>query len=694
MSQVKNGRRHMNGLDGMRAIAVMAVIAYHLNLGFIPGGLLGVGMFFVLSGYLITDILLSQWQLHGRIALGDFWLRRARRLLPGMLMMTAVVMIWLLFTDPSRLAALRGDIISGILYISNWWYIFHHVSYFESFGPPSPFGHFWSLAVEEQFYIVWPLILIASIALFKRKGWLVVFIVVVAELSAGTMAILYDPDLDPSRVYYGTDTRAFALLAGAALAVVWPSRKLSASIAAKGRMMMDAVGVAALGVLVVMLLTSSEYDPSLYMGGMALQAVATTVLVAVLAHPASLLARVIGAKPLRWIGERSYGLYLWHYPVIVLTSPAVDTDGADPVRMLLQVLATFVLASLSLKYIENPIRHNGFRNAFSGWWGKGRQNVPQHQLWGKRAALMMSLLLFCFTVSQMMVTSAANVDSHSESVSATFNGDRESNEEEGHTLLPNDAGSSPAGEQHVTASEKPASGSDQSTNGSNDQGEAASGSDKPTEGADPGEGKQTGQEDPPEVSGNEPKGNVPDSRGSKGGKTPEASSNEADKEDAVPLSATKDGKIAYTVIGDSVILDAKPYLEEGIAGVYVDGHVGRQMWEAADVLTELAQNQQLGSRIVLELGTNGSFNSKSLNTVLDSLKDKERVYLVTVRVPRPWERTVNKALNDAESRYDNVSLIDWHSASEGHDEYFEHDGVHLTVEGSEAFADLVKSSIE
>jgi peptidoglycan/LPS O-acetylase OafA/YrhL len=159
----------MNGLDGLRAIAVFGVIAYHLNLDFIPGGLLGVGIFFVLSGYLITDILLSQWREHGRIALRDFWARRFRRLLPGMLTMTAVVMLWLLCTDSSRLASLKGDILSGVTYISNWWYIFHHVSYFESFGPPSPFGHFWSLAVEEQFYLLWPLLLIAGIMLFKRK---------------------------------------------------------------------------------------------------------------------------------------------------------------------------------------------------------------------------------------------------------------------------------------------------------------------------------------------------------------------------------------------------------------------------------------------------------------------------------------------------------------------------------------------
>lgn len=143
-----------------------------------------------------------------------------------------------------------------------------------------------------------------------------------------------------------------------------------------------------------------------------------------------------------------------------------------------------------------------------------------------------------------------------------------------------------------------------------------------------------------------------------------------------------------------MILDAKPYLEQSIAGVYVDGHVGRQMWQAGDVLEGLKRNNQMGGKVVLELGTNGSFNSKNLNAVLDYLKDEDQVYLVTVRVPRPWERTVNRALNEAASNYSNVSLIDWNSASEGHDEYFEKDGVHLTTQGSEAFAELVKNSIQ
>lgn len=698
MSQSVKKKRHMNGLDGLRAIAVLGVIAYHLNLDFIPGGLLGVGIFFVLSGYLITDILLSQWREHGRIALGDFWLRRFRRLLPGMLTMTAVVMLWLLCTDSSRLASLKGDILSGVTYISNWWYIFHHVSYFESFGPPSPFGHFWSLAVEEQFYLLWPLLLIAAIVLFKRKGWLVVSIVVAAELSAGAMAIMYNPDLDPSRVYYGTDTRAFALLAGAALAVVWPSRKLSGTLPAMNRLVLDVSGIAALAVLIYMMLNTSEYDSFLYQGGMVIQAIAATLLVAVLAHPSSLLARIIGAKPLRWIGERSYGIYLWHYPIIVLTSPVVNTGGAHPVRMLLQVVATVVLASMSLKYIENPIRYNGFRDSLSKLWGRGRTSFVPRQVWWKRTGLLMTFLLLCYAISQTVLPVAANSDSHSVSLSTVFNGEK-SAEEKGQDVVPVTTKPSDSGEKNPSVQSGTESTSDGKTDGSHKPGTASTDGSKSAK-PDDSSSDSRDQGNSPSNPDNNPASNSSDSgnketdpSGSKPDEgTTDATNSGATDKPATPV--TKNGKVQYTIIGDSVILDAKPYLEQSISGVYVDGHVGRQMWQAGDVLRDLKRNKQMGNQVVLELGTNGSFNSKNLKSVLDGLKDKTRVYLVTVRVPRPWERTVNKALTDAASSYSNVSLIDWNQASEGHDEYFEKDGVHLTAEGSEAFAALVKNSLQ
>lgn len=698
MSQLVNRKRHMNGLDGLRAIAVVGVIAYHLNLDFIPGGLLGVGIFFVLSGYLITDILLTQWHEHGRIALGDFWLRRFRRLLPGMLTLTAVVMLWLLCTDSSRLASLRGDIVSGITYISNWWYIYHNVSYFESFGPPSPFGHFWSLAVEEQFYLVWPILLIAAIVLFKRKGWLVVFIVVAAELSVGAMAIMYNPDLDPSRVYYGTDTRAFALLAGAALAVIWPSRKLSSALSGMSRMALDGCGLAALGVLIYMMLTTSEYDPFLYQGGMLLQTITATILVAVLAHPSSILAHIIGAKPFRWIGERSYGLYLWHYPVIVLTSPAVDTGGAHPVRILLQVVATVFLASISLKYIENPIRYNGFRDSLSKLWGKGRVSFVPRRVWLKRTGLLMTLLLLCYTVSRMVLPVAANSDSQSVSLSTVLNGDK-SAEEQGQDVVPLTTKPMDSEQKNPVAQTDVESESEGGNAENNQSGDGAAQGSKPTKQEDSSKdlGNQEHSTDnkpyskPSATGDEEEKDQFSLNQEGRDGTTDLSKSGSKDKHSA---SVVQEGEIRYTIIGDSVILDAKPYLEQNISGVYVDGHVGRQMSQAGDVLRELKSNKQLGSEVVLELGTNGSFNSKSLKAVLDGLEDKTRVYLVTVRVPRPWERMVNKALTDAASSYSNVSLIDWNQASEGHDEYFEKDGVHLTVEGSEAFATLIKNSLQ
>lgn len=190
--------RYMPGLDGLRALAVFAVIAYHLNLKWAPDGLLGVGLFFVLSGYLITDLLVAEWKLNGGIDLKDFWLRRARRLLPALFVMLAGVMTWIAFCDPSRLSLLWGDVLAAVLYVSNWWFIFHHVSYFARFGPPSPLGHLWSLAVEEQFYLVWPLLLWLGLRYVPRRGRLVGLILLGALASALAMSLIYQPGTDPS----------------------------------------------------------------------------------------------------------------------------------------------------------------------------------------------------------------------------------------------------------------------------------------------------------------------------------------------------------------------------------------------------------------------------------------------------------------------------------------------------------------
>jgi peptidoglycan/LPS O-acetylase OafA/YrhL len=367
---VRSGQRYLPGLDGLRAIAVLAVLAYHIGLSWAPGGLLGVGVFFTLSGYIITDLLLGQHARTGSLQLVDFWLRRARRLLPALFVMLTVVVGWVALFDRAQLAALRGMVASAALYVSNWWLIAQHQSYFSRFGPPSPLGHLWSLAVEEQFYLVWPWLVLLGLAMSRRRRrhgsseyyGLAAVTLLLAAASATAMALLYHPGYDPTRIYDGTDTRAFALLIGAALAFVWPSRKLRASMSKASVWRLDVVGIAGLLVIGVLIWRTTEYSAFLYRGGLVLLSVATAMVVAAVAAPASRVGGMLGVRPVRWIGVRSYGIYLWHYPIIVLTTPANSTDSVA--RGALQVAASIVVAALSWHFVEEPIRHG----ALERWW--------------------------------------------------------------------------------------------------------------------------------------------------------------------------------------------------------------------------------------------------------------------------------------------------------------------------------------
>jgi peptidoglycan/LPS O-acetylase OafA/YrhL len=369
---VSNSQRYLPGLDGLRALAVGAVVAYHMDLGWAQGGLLGVGVFFTLSGYLITDLLLGQYERTGGLQLADFWLRRARRLLPALFVMLTAVVAWVTLLDRSLLPAVRGAVGASAVYVTNWWLIVQHSSYFAQFAPPSPLGHLWSLAVEEQFYLIWPWLLWIGLR-WKGKGAgsykrLAAASLLLAAASAVAMALLYRPGYDPTRVYDGTDTRAFALLIGAALAFVWPSTKLPVQVDRRTRWALDGAGVAGLAVFAVLVWRTSEYSPFLYRGGLVLLSFATALMVASAASPASRFGRIMGGESLRWLGVRSYGIYLWHFPIIVLTTPAAGGD--TPSRRVLQLAAIIGCAAVSWRYVEEPIRHG----ALSKWWAQRRRN--------------------------------------------------------------------------------------------------------------------------------------------------------------------------------------------------------------------------------------------------------------------------------------------------------------------------------
>ncbi|PQZ45254.1 acetyltransferase [Bacillus sp. MYb209] len=358
----KKNSRYMVGLDSLRGIAILGVILYHINFNWMPGGFLGVTVFFVLSGYLITDILAMEWKRNKRIDLKKFWLSRARRLLPGMFVMLVITLAWITIFHSSLLEKMRGDSLAALFYVSNWWYIYHKLSYFDNFNQLSPLNHFWSLAVEEQFYVVWPFIISLGFYHIKKQSRMILLICLGAVSSALAMAILYEPGVDPSRIYYGTDTRAFSLLIGAALALIWPSNRLANKIIPKARLILDVVGGTALIIILVMFWKTNQYDPFLYNGGMILLSIATALLVANLAHPASRIAQFLRFRPLRWIGIRSYGIYLWHYPILTLTTPKVNAGDFSLIRAILQFLLIIMIAQISWKYIEKPIRQGALRN--------------------------------------------------------------------------------------------------------------------------------------------------------------------------------------------------------------------------------------------------------------------------------------------------------------------------------------------
>lgn len=631
-----NTMSYMPGLDGLRAIAVFAVIAYHLNLSWAPGGLLGVNLFFVLSGFLITNILMNQWQQNGAIDLKDFWLRRARRLLPALFVMLAGVFSWIVIFAPERLAVLKQEVLAAVFYISNWHLIFKEVSYFESFGPPSPLGHLWSLAIEEQFYLLWPLLLLLGLHIFKDKKWIIGGTVGIALASVIAMALIYIPGLDPSRVYYGTDTRAFALLVGAILAMVMPSQRMAADLSGKKRVAMDAIGSVGLIIVVLMMLKTNQYQTFLYPFGLLIFTVAAACLIASLAHPASYLGKILGCAPLRWLGKCSYGIYLWHYPVIVLTSPIANTKGSGIFLPFWQILISITLSALSLYLIEEPIRYGRKKQQPTETRTPQRWRSPVRAgIKGIVSVALIFLILFV-TANQGSQTSASYISEPNDTTSPSQVSENqiqnhESNKAQDPAVQPGEKLENQIKEENVNQTPSP------------EKDEVVENAGNPIKTLEnPGVENWSG------IAGEE-----------------------------------------ITVIGDSLMINVDPVLQKRLPGIVVDAKISRQMHQAPDIIDKLRKEGKLRKTVIIELGTNGSFTEKQLIKTLDSLGEVEKIVLVNARVPKPWEQVVNDTLEKVSASYVNVKLIDWYSVSSGQEGYFSADGVHLSQEGAKAYAEII-----
>lgn len=352
---MENKTKYIKGLDGLRALAVVMVLAYHLKIPFAKSGLLGVTVFFVLSGFLITRILITEIEETHTIDLKNFWVRRIRRLIPAVLSMAVVIIF--VSAVVNRVVFTKGckDFVASVLGFNNWWQIFNKVSYFEAAGAPSPFTHCWSLAIETQFYLIYPilLLLLARVVRGRKKRGKVFAIVSVllAVVSMILMAVLYNPNGDPSRVYYGTDTRAFALLIGALAAIQLEYRIIKVRLPRK---IWALIGSISLVILTCMMIFISSYSSFLYYGGQAIVSLLAAFVVYAVTVSKSMLNKILGHNALKWIGDRSYSIYLWHYPIIILISGGKKSAWWI---MLIEIVLSVVLAEISYRFIETPIRH-------------------------------------------------------------------------------------------------------------------------------------------------------------------------------------------------------------------------------------------------------------------------------------------------------------------------------------------------
>jgi len=661
----------LRGLDGLRAVAVLGVVIYHAGLGWLTGGFLGVEVFFVVSGYLITALLLAEHRSTGRIDLVRFWLRRARRLLPALFLLLGVTLAFAVLAVPDETARLRTDALAAFAYVTNWHLIVGDQSYFESIGRPSLFLHLWSLAIEEQFYLAWPIVLGVLLRAGRRVA--LGFTIAGAIGSAIWLAVLFDPAGDPSRIYYGTDTRLTGLLLGSALAFVWVptvasvpmpapgmsrrrKRKLQRQAADLGRWAnarlawaLDIVAIGALGLLVAFFAAADAFEPFLYQGGLAILAVVTAALIAAVVHPRGHVGRVLDVRPLRWVGTRSYSIYLWHWPVFALTRPGLDLPLDAAPTFAIRLALTALAAEASYRFVEAPIRSG----APGRTWARLRTPEPgaarRPQRWPVPAvagglAAVLSILL----VSVAIATPPPPPDGI---VTASI--DR---------IV-------------VVPSASPSAGS-------SDPAEPVTAAPSGTATASPGPAAPGGSS--PDLDGTPPSAGAPGPTGALPAARPAA----ATVESAPPAPHRE-----ILAFGESVMIQGAEALARDLGPVRVDAAVGRHVADGVEILQERADAGELGDTVIVQLGNNGPFRAGQFEAAMDALQDVPVVVWVNVRVPRDWEAHNNRVIESGVARYPNAHLVDWYDATEGRPDLFWKDGYHPRPKGARLYADLIAESV-
>jgi len=620
------GVGYLPGIDGLRALAVFAVLAYHLDAPWAAGGYLGVEVFFVVSGFLITTLLLAEHRRTGTVDPIAFWGRRARRLLPAVVALVLLVCAYALVVLPDgELRRFRGDALASLLYVQNWHAVLTEQPYFDAFGRPSPLRHLWSLAIEEQFYLLWPLALpLALRRLGSRRTVLALGGAVLASLVL--MAATADVT-SPERAYYGTDTRLFGILLGALLAFGWRPQRARRDVGIGARRVLEGAGTTALAILALQHARRSEFDPWTYPWGFLLVDVATLVAIVAVTHPGSRLERLVGSGPLQAIGRRSYSIYLWHWPVIVFTRPGVDWGLEGGTALTARLLLIAGLSEASYRLVEQPVRDGRLQR----WLTErtpvaGAPRAAPFRL--RRAALGSGLAAAAFAIALVAAPTASRTE-----LATGVSADRPS-------AITIDPDAPAPSVTTSTATTPPA--------------------------ADPAVATTI----PPA-----PATTVPATTTVPGDPLP-----------AYPPSAFN----AVTIIGESVTLGAAGAIQAHWGPhVQIDAVEGRQFHEGVQVLEGLAAAGRLTPVVILHLGNNGVSPPEWWDRAVAAVGPARRLVVVSVRVPKRWEGQVNGEVLRITSQHPNAVLADWNTVSSSEPGLLIGDGVHPTRRGVEVYRDLL-----